>query len=136
MSHIQHILALKEALEEKGLTNVNNQNDIVDEAFIRTLVASHACSLSADPTVFAEKAWKMLDKWNSVAPIPAQQYLQKFFFRTNQLNESLKTLGVPSTSHLNFFNPEGSEDQVHLEAVAEFGELVTYLRKEFKDGQE
>lgn len=135
MSHIQHILNLKEALEEKGLTNVNSQNDVVDEAFVRTLVASHACS-GLSPDAFADGAWEMLDKWNSIAPIPAQRYIQTFFHRTNQLNESLKTSGVPFTSHLNFFNPEGSDDQVHLEAVAEFGELVAYLRKEFKDGHE
>lgn len=136
MSHLAHVLPIKQFLTEKGVLCPVEQSHLLNEAYIRAALM-HTYTRGG---VFCEKRqahlWKQLEKWNRVSPINGQYIHQSVTSRINLIAGALATSGtLPAASQFNTFPMEKGLEVTANEAPG-FQELVNYLNKELETGDE
>jgi len=134
MSHLPHVITLKNALaaEPWGVTCTKAQGEAIAEAFVYALRRQCFTVDSQWTEAMTNKAWKMLDKWNNVFPIPAQQIYAKAISTSNGIRASLANTGAPPCSRQFEVNVRAGikGEDVNVADFAEFKELVSYLVQE------
>lgn len=93
MSHLIHVIEFKKALTEKGITCPIEQSKLLAEPFTRALIR-RSYRLGGWTTAMDECAWAMLEKWNSVSPIPAALIHKQAQVRINMLNGAMMNTGT------------------------------------------
>lgn len=146
MSHLNHIMQYREFLTQLGVTCPLKQTEFCQEAYIRAVMVNHCKYHDAFEIGEGEESalWEQLDKWNSVAPIPAKLILESARLRLRRIRASIMTLGVaPGNAEFDIVGEVQRE--VEGQAVAEkvnvtdnevFLALVQYLAQEMRAGHE
>lgn len=134
MSHLDHVVRVKQKLAELGVTCPFKQRDLIDLAYKDALVAHH---FTVNPTFTLtdkERACyrEQIDRWNSVSPIGYESIYSNVISTLNLLYASLSTTGRSTQPQL-VLDVEGgpvlSEEQ-------SYRDLVAYLRQEVKKAHE
>lgn len=135
MSHLIHILEYKKALTEKGITCPIEQSKLLAEPFARALIR-RSYRLGGWTSEMDARAWAMLEKWNSVSPIPAALIHQQAQWRINNLNGWMMKHGTipPYMDYTTLVEVNGSK--VDVSDCDGFSTLVDYLVKELEANRE
>lgn len=136
MSHLDHVVRVKESLAARGVTCPFQQRDLIDQAYIDALVAHH---FACNPTFTLHDKERdtyrcMLDKWNSVSPIGHEKIYSGVLSFINLTYSALRTKG---RVHLKVHAAiSENENTVMLEDIPEYNDLVSYLCQEVKNKHE
>ena len=136
MSHLAHIVKLKERLSTEGVTCPIEQQSLVCEGYVRALIRFHMekyGNFILAPGV-EEQYWVQLNKWNRVNPFKAAKVMAEF---TNFLNSTRRVLINKGTLPV-------EEPSIKLEdgttkclcSFVEFQDLVGWLVKEVRECDE
>jgi len=134
MSHLDHVVRVKERLSAEGLTCPFEQRTLIDQAYIDALVMCHfACNPSFSLTEKEQGVYRcMIDKWNDVSPIGYEKIYAGVISFINLTYSSLRSKGRGYMQASHSF----SESGVLLEETQEYKDLVAYLFQEVKNKHE
>lgn len=146
MSHLQRIIAYREALTNRGVGCPAAQAQAVEEAFIRAILMNH--TKFNDGFSFTETEddclIRQLDKWNSVSPIRAKFILESAKLRLHAMRNQLIADGT-LLGNAQYDIYAEIETAVELEVIKSkinvsdcevFRTLVQYLYVEMRGGHE
>jgi len=131
MSHLIHVIALKNKLAEWGATDVQVQAPVISEAFVRAITRNCFTNDTQWTDALGKRAWFMLEKWNAVFPIPASAIHATAHKRANEVRGQLANTGTVcgcSWKAIVRMGPKGED--VDVGEWEEFKELVTFLTQE------
>lgn len=134
MSHLIHIIEVKQFLTEAGVTCAKQQSELLNEAFVRALVCYR---YSNGHTTWNEeldkRIWTQLEKWNGITPIPAQFIHASAQKRCNEVFGAMANRGVPPAASVYEvrFGKDGD-----LGSTEVFNNLVGFLKRELGAGHE
>lgn len=136
MSHLDHIVRLKEKLDEIGVKCPIEQQHLTSEAFMRALVRwKFRCNSYITLTTEEEdKIFSTLNMWNRASPLKGRFILQCIKSFLGKLQTSLIERGVYPEEEPSITLESG--EKVCLCSLVEFTDLVTYLAKEAKEYNE
>lgn len=132
MSHLAHIIKVKEQMASEGITCPMKQSELLTEAYVRAVVrfrysnGNNSWSEAVD-----SRTWEMLEKWNNVTPIKAQFIHTSAVKRCNEVLTSLAQDGLPPCRDQYAVNVEIGEGQnVDISKWDSYTALSSYLFKE------
>jgi len=136
MSHLDHIVRVKERLAELGVTCPFKQRELINNAFKEALVAFH---FTVNPTfVLVEKELdsmrRQLDRWNNVSPIGHEWIYSNTISTINLLFGSLRSTGRANSPSVTVDSEAAGS--VWLEQEQSYKDLVAYLFQEAKKAHE
>lgn len=136
MSHLDHIVRVKERLSELGVTCPFEQRKLIDNAFKEALLAYH---FTVNPTfVLVEKELNQmrcqLDRWNNVSPIGHEWIYSNTISSINLLFGSLRSVGRANSPSIALETEAAGS--VWLEQEQCYKDLVAYLFQEAKKNHE
>lgn len=136
MSHLDHVVRLKEKLSTLNVTCPFEQRKLIDNAYIDALVAAHFnCRKNFIVCDKENEAMRcQIDKWNSVSPIDHEGIYHSYRSFINLMFSTLCTKGRGFIKAV-IIN-EGTESACNLEEVQEYQDLVAYLFQEVKNKHE
>lgn len=135
MSHLIHVLEVKNGYTERGVLCPEEQSHLLNEAYIRAGVAwvykgGQILSPARDTAL-----WRQLECWNSVSPINGRFIHESILTRINLVAGSLSSDGtLPCPKKFDLFSK--CEEPVAASSVPGFKELVLFLIKELEGGHE
>ncbi|MNG46896.1 hypothetical protein D3C79_47600 [compost metagenome] len=136
MSHLVHVLPIKNFLTEKGVLCPMEQSHLLNEAYIRAALMVNYSHPGHNVEAFKAKLWKQLECWNRVSPVNAPYIHNSVFSRTNLIAGALATSGtLPCAKQFNTW-PQEEGLEVNVAEAPGFNELVQYLSKELEHGNE
>jgi len=132
MSHLDHIVRVKDFLSENGVTCPYKQSDLIDCAFKEAMVAWH---FSKNPTFVLidgeqHQIRSQLDRWNSVAPIGYTNIYNGILSFINLTYAALRTNGC-----IDIHQPYMENEEL-LKNSQVYKDLVAYLLVEAKNKHE
>lgn len=137
MSHLAHVLPIKQYLTEQGVLCPMEQSHMLNEAYIRAAlmrVYGHGGTFHQDDQ---NRLWKQLEKWNRVSPINGSYIHNSVSARMNLISGALATSGtLPCSEKFNTRAQEADLAGVNVVEAPGFNELVSYLYKELVTGNE
>jgi|AGFT01.1.fsa_nt_gi hypothetical protein len=136
MSHLDHIVRVKQKLAELGITCPFKQRGIIDNAFKDALVAHH---FAVNPTFSLTDKERdvyrtQLDRWNNVSPVGYEAIYSGVIATLNLMYGSLRSTGRVSSSSINL--ELETEIATPLESEQSYKDLVSYLVQEVKKAHE
>lgn len=134
MSHLDHVLRVKEALKEKGIACPFQHRSLIDNAFVDALVAGFF-SKTKSFIVSEDNNWEIraqIDRWNNVNPIGHEWIYAQTRARINLAFTGLSIQGRYTTSPV----PIGTSEACFLEDMQSYKDLVGYLFQEAKNCHE
>lgn len=137
MSHLIHVVALKNRMNAVGISCPIKQHDALGEAYIRAgLRALYAKYGGIWSPEFEKDFWFQLEKWNNVSPIPAQQIQFTLNARLNLLRANMLKDGSPNCSLQYTTEVDADGQKVDIAKLPDFDVLVDYLVNELGAGDE
>lgn len=134
MSHLDHVVRVKQALATNGVTCPFEQRKLIDQAYIDALVAHHfACNPTFSLSDKERDCYRfMIDKWNDVSPIGYEAIYSGVLSFINLTYSSLRTKGRGFAKTCFGIG----ESDVFIEDLQEYKDLVAYLFQEVKNKHE
>jgi len=134
MSHLVHMVKVKDALESAGVMCPVAHSHVIQEAFVRCLLTQATRTGESHFTAAVQdKAYIQLDKWNKVAPLNAAYIIQLAKTRMNVLVGSLRDTGsLPCAKQFTTLVKTTNGDEIDFTSDPSFNELVFFLKKEFE----
>lgn len=129
MSHLAHIVKLKQALIAEGVTSPAVQDAIVQTAYTKALINVVGCPKLTDDARYGFARW-ILSYWNDVVPNKGNLILAQLggFFR--KLNQSLTEVLVGDVVVIPVVEKASGADDVDYTKFESYAELIQTLVKE------
>lgn len=137
MSHLAHIVRVKEKLHELGVNCPIQQKSLLNNAYIDAIVAHHFTTFPGF-NVCEDMRWKYetkIDCWNSVSPLDYNAVRDGYVSRINELRGQLSNTGRACTPPVVAAAPPKNETFCVTE-LPEYHDLVRYLFSEIRNCHE
>lgn len=146
MSHLNHVIAYREALTNMGVSCPQLQSDACQEAYVRAVLMNH--TKFNDGFGFTEEEenllWQQLEKWNRVSPTKGKFILETAKYRLLSVRKQLMEDGtLLGNAQFDIYADvqRAVETEVHtakadLTDCAQFKDLVQYLYTELRGEHE
>lgn len=135
MSHLDHVVRVKERMSALGMTCPFEQRKLIDQAYIDAIVMHHfACNPTFTVNEKERDCYRcMIDKWNNVSPIGYEAIYSGVISCVNLAYSALRSKGRLCMQPHVFSTPEGVVD---MGTMPEYNDLVGYLYQEVKNKHE
>ena len=138
MSHLAHVIEYKAYLSINGVTCPFKQAALIDEAYTRALLRGCYRAGGVWNQAQDDRAWKQLEKWNTIAPLNGGMIHTTAVKRVNMLvNEMARKGTLPSKKDFTLLVQVGDTAEYFDPSESETCDiLVDYLVKELEAGHE
>lgn len=126
MSHLAHLITVKQDLIAKGITNPGVQNDIVRGAYVRALASFDQRALIAKAEL-SEFYSSILGYWNETSPVQGPLVIAELRKFNADLYAQLINLGTVETVSASFIRPEGVPEDMEISKLNGFQGMVEAL---------
>lgn len=139
MSHLDHIVRVKERLTALGVTCPIKQKALVEHAYTDALIKVH---FMVNPTFFVPSnessvMREQLDRWNCISPIDHSNIWSCFLSFINLTLSALTQAGRCDCKNIHVFDDSEKEKVLCvLNTLPEYVDLVNYLGQELRGRHE
>jgi len=126
MSHLTHIVKLKQALIVEGINSPATQDAIAQTAYTKALINVTGCPKLTDEVRYGFAKW-MLSYWNNVVPNKGNLILAQLGAFSRKLNAALTEVLTGDVIVIPVVEKVNGTDEVDYTKLESYAELVQTL---------
>jgi hypothetical protein len=126
MSHLAHIVKLKQALIVEGINAPGTQDAIAQTAYTKALINVTGCPKISDEVRYGFAKW-ILSYWNNVVPNKGNLVLAQLGGFSRKLNESLSCVLTGDVIVIPVVDKVTGTDDVDYTKLEAYAELIQTL---------